>query len=72
MRVLLRRGDARLHARGVDWGFTTFMPLKDVLDPKRGFLKDDTLVVPLASGHCWQSCLTACVTLGLAAALSLH
>ena len=32
-------------SRGVDWGFTTFMPLKDVLDPKRGFLKDDRLVV---------------------------
>ena len=55
-------------ARGVDWGFTTFMALRDVLDPKRGFLKDDTLEVPLAPGHlpsrqytCPSSACSLCV-----------
>ncbi len=31
--------------RGVDWGFTTFMQLRDVLDKSKGFLKDDKLEV---------------------------
>lgn len=25
----------------VDWGFTSFMPLREVLDESKGFLKDD-------------------------------
>ena len=29
----------------VDWGFTSFMPLRDLLDPRKGFLVDDTITV---------------------------
>lgn len=33
-------------ASGVDWGFTSFMSLRDLLDPKKGFLAaDDSLTV---------------------------
>lgn len=28
-----------------DWGFTSFMPLADLLDPAGGFLQDDMVVV---------------------------
>ncbi|XP_050903813.1 ubiquitin C-terminal hydrolase 12 isoform X2 [Lathyrus oleraceus] len=28
-----------------DWGFTSFMPLKELFDPSRGYLVNDTLVV---------------------------
>jgi hypothetical protein len=36
-------------ANDVDWGFKEFLPLKDVLDPARGFLVDDILKVAPAS-----------------------
>ncbi|CAL8466972.1 g6508 [Coccomyxa elongata] len=29
----------------VDWGFTSFMPLRELLDPRKGFLVDDTITV---------------------------
>ena len=45
--MLLQRRRTTSAQRGVDWGFTTFMPLKEVLDKSKGFLKDDKLEVSL-------------------------
>ena len=44
-------------SQGVDWGFTTFMHLKDLMDPRRGFLRDDKLEVwAAASLLCCGQC----------------
>ena len=32
-------------SNGVDWGFTSFLPLRDLMDPKKGFCVDDTIEV---------------------------
>ena len=31
------------YKQGTSWGYTSFMPLKKVLDKTKGFLKDDKL-----------------------------
>ena len=41
----------KMFTEGTSWGFTDFMPLKDVLDKDKGFLKDDMLEV---GGPQWQ------------------
>ncbi|KAJ0922799.1 putative ubiquitinyl hydrolase 1 [Helianthus annuus] len=33
------------NARESDWGFTSFMPLSDLYDPRRGYLLNDTCIV---------------------------
>ena len=35
---------------GLNWGCTNFLPLKDVLDKDKGFLKDDKLEVCAFNG----------------------
>ncbi len=37
----------------VDWGFTTFLPLKEVTNQQKGFLLEDTLEVALC---CSDAC----------------
>lgn len=43
----IAEADHNFSAGGVDWGFTSFMNLRDLLDPKKGYLVDDTLTVSL-------------------------
>ncbi|CAN4126352.1 unnamed protein product [Withania somnifera] len=35
----------QFNARESDWGFTSFMPLRELYDPSRGYLMDDTIIV---------------------------
>ena len=28
-----------------DWGFSHFMPWQDILDPEKGFIKDDSIIL---------------------------
>ncbi|EIE26652.1 cysteine proteinase [Coccomyxa subellipsoidea C-169] len=42
-----KQADHNFSAGGVDWGFTSFMNLRDLLDPKKGYLVDDTLTVSM-------------------------
>ncbi|KAJ6827494.1 ubiquitin carboxyl-terminal hydrolase 12-like [Iris pallida] len=35
----------QFNARESDWGFTSFMPLSDLYDPRRGYIMNDTCIV---------------------------
>lgn len=43
----LRDADTQhqFNARESDWGFTPFMPLRELYDPCRGYLVNDTIIV---------------------------
>ncbi|KAI8556254.1 hypothetical protein RHMOL_Rhmol05G0238400 [Rhododendron molle] len=41
----LRHTQHQFDAREFDWGFTSFMPLKELNDPGQGFLLNDTIIV---------------------------
>lgn len=45
----------------VDWGFTTFLLLKEICSPQRGYLLNDTLEVPgsLTQPHAKCQCIGA-------------
>ena len=40
-----------MFTRGSTWGLAHFMPLNDILDRNKGFLKDDNLEVCSSSGN---------------------
>jgi ubiquitin carboxyl-terminal hydrolase 7 len=46
-RTLSQKKDAQhvFNAKESDWGFTSFMPLTDLMDPSKGFVVDDKLIV---------------------------
>jgi len=47
-------GDTETFSRGIqhlffhkenDWGFSNFMSISDILDPSKGYIKDDSIIL---------------------------
>ncbi|KAM0041874.1 putative ubiquitinyl hydrolase 1 [Helianthus debilis subsp. tardiflorus] len=43
--TLSKDAEHHFNAQESDWGFTSFMPLSDLYDPRRGYLLNDTCIV---------------------------
>lgn len=43
-----------------DWGFSHFMTWQDVLDPEKGFIKDDSITLEVCVSFIFFMCNSMC------------
>lgn len=49
VRILILEIQHLFYSKENDWGFSHFMTWQDVLDPEKGFIKDDSITLEVSN-----------------------
>lgn len=57
VRILILEIQHLFYSKENDWGFSHFMTWQDVLDPEKGFIKDDSITLEVSNNPIFLSIL---------------